>query len=120
MSALRPDSLARKVWQRAGGKIVPYGEFAAWYFTERVEAAVIDYVSDLRDAILVTTRPALNLISARRGSSSVIGVAQEHVNLASYREAVREQIIRTRPSDEADHGADTDARSVPAHSPPSR
>ncbi|UBU10229.1 glycosyltransferase family 4 protein [Nonomuraea gerenzanensis] len=88
------DSLARKVWRRARGKIVPYGEFAAEYFTERVEAAVIDYVSGLRDGILVTTRPALNLIAARRASSSVIRVAQEHMNLASYHERVREQIAR--------------------------
>ncbi|MEO3868216.1 glycosyltransferase family 4 protein [Nonomuraea sp. B12E4] len=88
------DSLARKVWRRARGKIVPYGEFAAEYFTERVEAAVIDYVSSLDDGILVTTRPALNLISARRGSGKIIRVAQEHMNLASYHEAVREQIAR--------------------------
>ncbi|GAA1684066.1 hypothetical protein GCM10009733_095640 [Nonomuraea maheshkhaliensis] len=89
-----PDSLARKVWRRARGKIVPYGEFAAEYFTERVEGAVIDYVSSLTDGVLVTTRPALNLISARRTPASVIRVAQEHMNLASYHEAVREQIAR--------------------------
>ncbi|GAA3097250.1 glycosyltransferase family 4 protein [Nonomuraea salmonea] len=88
------DSLARKVWRRARGKIVPYGEFAAEYFTERVEGAVIDYVSELRDGILVTTRPALNLIAARRANAGVIRVAQEHMNLASYHEAVREQIGR--------------------------
>ncbi|KAB8195918.1 glycosyltransferase [Nonomuraea phyllanthi] len=88
------DSLARKVWRRARGKIVPYGEFAAEYFTERVEGAVMDYVSSLSDGILVTTRPALNLISARRGGKGVIRVAQEHMNLAAYHPAVREQIAR--------------------------
>ncbi|TDD25975.1 glycosyltransferase family 4 protein [Nonomuraea diastatica] len=88
------DSLARKVWRRARGKIVPYGEFAAEYFTERVEGAVIDYVSELQGGILVTTRPALNLISARRGSRKVIRVAQEHMNLGSYHPAVRDQISK--------------------------
>ncbi|MFG1613780.1 glycosyltransferase family 4 protein [Nonomuraea wenchangensis] len=88
------DSLVRKVWRRARGKIVPYGEFAAEWFTERVEAAVMDYVSSLNDGILVTTRPALNLISARRASRKVIRVAQEHMNLGAYHEAVREQIAR--------------------------
>ncbi|MGP3933157.1 glycosyltransferase family 4 protein [Nonomuraea sp. KM88] len=88
------DSLARKVWRRARGKIVPYGEFAAEYFTERVEGAVIDYVSGLEGGILVTTRPALNLISARRGSRKVIRVAQEHMNLGSYHPAVREDIAK--------------------------
>ncbi|MEU6715080.1 glycosyltransferase family 4 protein [Nonomuraea sp. NPDC046802] len=88
------DSLARKVWRRARGKIVPYGEFAAEYFTERVEGAVMDYVSSLKDGVLVTTRPALNLISARRAPRSVIRVAQEHMNLAAYHQAVRDQIAR--------------------------
>ncbi|TMS00645.1 glycosyltransferase family 4 protein [Nonomuraea basaltis] len=88
------DSMARKMWRRARGKIVPYGEFAAEYFTERVEAAAIDYVSSLRDGTLVTTRPALNLISARRAGKGVLRVAQEHMNLAAYHPAVREQIAR--------------------------
>ncbi|MFI7611325.1 glycosyltransferase family 4 protein [Nonomuraea terrae] len=89
-----PDSFARKVWRRARGKIVPYGEFAAHYFTQRVEGALIEYVSSVEDGILVTTRPALNLVSARRGSSKAVRVAQEHMNLASYHPAVREHITR--------------------------
>lgn len=92
--AVETDSLARKVWRRARGKIVPAGEFAASYFTERVERAVIEYVSPLSDGILVTTRPALNLIAARRATSGVIRVAQDHMNLGSYRKPVREEIAR--------------------------
>ncbi|MEV0590153.1 glycosyltransferase family 4 protein [Nonomuraea cavernae] len=88
------DSLGRKVWRRLRGKMVPWGEFAAEYFTERVEKAVIDYVSGLDDGILVTTRPALNLISARRAPKSVIRVAQDHMNLAAYPEPVRKEIAR--------------------------
>src|SRR5690606_25608564 len=91
---IEKDSLARKVWRRARGKIVPAGEFAAGYCTERVERAVIEYVAELNDGILVTTRPALNLISARRAGSGVIRVAQDHMNLGSYRKPVRDQIAR--------------------------
>ncbi|MBB4913578.1 glycosyltransferase family 4 protein [Streptosporangium saharense] len=89
-----PDSLGRRAWRRLRGKVVPSGEFAAAYFTERVERAVIDYVSSLRDGVLVTTRPALNLISARRTPRSVVRVAQEHINLATHPEAVRREIAR--------------------------
>ncbi|MEU0564618.1 glycosyltransferase family 4 protein [Nonomuraea sp. NPDC005983] len=92
--SVKADSLARKVWRRARGKIVPYGEFAAGYFTERVERAVMDYVSSLRDGILVTTRPALNLISARRAGRGVVRVAQEHMNLAAYPDTIRSEIAR--------------------------
>ncbi|MFC3980699.1 glycosyltransferase family 4 protein [Streptosporangium jomthongense] len=88
------DSLGRRAWRRVRGKVVPPGEFAAAYFTERVERAVADYVSSLRDGVLVTTRPALNLISARRTPRSVVRVAQEHINLATHPETVRRQIAR--------------------------
>jgi glycosyltransferase involved in cell wall biosynthesis len=88
------DSLSRKVWRRVRGKIVPYGEFAAGYFTERVERAVIDHVSSVTDGVLVTTRPALNLIAARRAAKGVILVGQEHMNLGAYAEPVREEIVR--------------------------
>ncbi|GAA4512251.1 MULTISPECIES: glycosyltransferase family 4 protein [Nonomuraea] len=88
------DSLARKAWRRFRGKIVPRGEFAAEYFTERVEKAAMDYVSSLPDGILVTTRPALNLIAARRAPKNVVRVAQEHMNLTAYPDTIRHEIAR--------------------------
>ncbi|MEV0618685.1 glycosyltransferase family 4 protein [Nonomuraea sp. NPDC050404] len=90
----QPDSIARKAWRRVRGKIVPRGEFAADYFTERVEWAAMEYVAGLRDGILVTTRPALNLIAARRAPKSVIKIAQEHMNLSAYPDTIRREIAR--------------------------
>ncbi|MEV4175852.1 glycosyltransferase family 4 protein [Nonomuraea sp. NPDC049709] len=90
----RPDSIGRRAWRRVRGKVVPRGEFAADYFTERVEWAAMEYVSKLRDGILVTTRPALNLIAARRAPKSVIRVAQEHMNLSAYPDTIRREIAR--------------------------
>ncbi|GGK63485.1 hypothetical protein Ppa06_20010 [Planomonospora parontospora subsp. parontospora] len=89
-----PDSTARRVWRRLRGRIVPRGEFAAHYFTERVEKAAIDYVSSVEDGVLVTTRPALNLISARRGPGGAVRIAQEHMNLATHPATVRAEIAR--------------------------
>ncbi|GII58102.1 hypothetical protein Pth03_64910 [Planotetraspora thailandica] len=94
---VRADSAGRRAWRVIRGRIVPPGEFKAGYFTERVERAVIDYVSGLRDGILVTTRPALNLISARRTPESVIRVAQDHMNLGTYPATVRDAIARHYP-----------------------
>ncbi|GGO19723.1 hypothetical protein GCM10010116_39520 [Microbispora rosea subsp. aerata] len=93
-TGIRADSLGRRVWRRLRGKIVPHGEFAAGYFTERVEKAVIDYVASVDDGVLVTTRPALNLISARRAKRNVVRVAQEHMNLGTYPRTIREEIVR--------------------------
>lgn len=93
-AGVRTDSLGRRVWRRLRGKIVPLGEYAAAYFTERVEKAAIDYVASVEDGVLVTTRPALNLISARRAGPGVVRVAQEHMNLGSYPETLRAEIAR--------------------------
>ncbi|MFC4117596.1 glycosyltransferase family 4 protein [Nonomuraea zeae] len=90
----QPDSIGRKAWRRVRGKMVPRGEFAADYFTERVEWAAMEYVSSLSDGVLVTTRPALNLISARRTPKSVVRVAQEHMNLSAYPDSIRREIAR--------------------------
>jgi glycosyltransferase involved in cell wall biosynthesis len=94
---VRADSVGRRAWRVIRGRIVPPGEFKAGYFTERVERAVIDYVSGLKDGILVTTRPALNLISARRTPGSVARVAQDHMNLGTYPATVRDEIARHYP-----------------------
>ncbi|MGW7478789.1 glycosyltransferase family 4 protein [Nonomuraea muscovyensis] len=91
---VRRDSVGRRVWRRVRGRMVPRGEFAADYFTERVERAVMDYVSSLRDGVLVTTRPALNLIAARRAPKGVVRVAQDHMNLDAYPATVRDDIAR--------------------------
>ena len=61
------DSVGRRVWRQDPRQDRARGASSRPpSFTERVERAVIDYVSALNDGILVTTRPALNLISARR------------------------------------------------------
>ncbi|MEW9548989.1 glycosyltransferase family 4 protein [Nonomuraea sp. NPDC050783] len=93
----RPDSVARRAWRRVRGRMVPRGEFAADYFTERVEWAVMRYCAGLRDGVLVTTRPALSLISARRTPPGVVRVAQEHMNLSAYPETIRGEIARHYP-----------------------
>ncbi|MET7331512.1 glycosyltransferase family 4 protein [Nonomuraea sp. NPDC005650] len=90
----QPDTIGRRAWRKVRGKLVPRGEFAADYFTERVEWAAMEYVSGLRDGILVTTRPALNLIAARRAAKGVVKVAQEHMNLSAYPDTIRKEIAR--------------------------
>ncbi|GAA1510888.1 hypothetical protein GCM10009677_49740 [Sphaerisporangium rubeum] len=88
------DSIGRRAWRRVRGKIVPPREYAGRYFTEAVEASVIKYVTSLDDGVLVTTRPALNLISARRATGGVIRVGQEHMNLPTYPHQVSSAIVR--------------------------
>lgn len=75
-------------------RYVPQGEFGYHYFSRHVENAVIGYLRTLRDGILVSTRPALNLLAARFATAGTVRVAQEHMNLATHRGDVRSAIAR--------------------------
>ncbi|MFC4910697.1 glycosyltransferase family 4 protein [Actinomadura gamaensis] len=81
------------------GREVPPGESAyASLFSAAVEDAVIGWMRDREDGVLVTTRPALNLLAARYAPARVVRVAQEHLNLASHRPDVRAAILADYPA----------------------
>ncbi|MFI0421930.1 glycosyltransferase family 4 protein [Spongiactinospora sp. 9N601] len=93
-AGVREPSLAARLARRLRGGAVPRGEFAAHYFTPAVERAVASYIAGLTGGVLVTTRPALNLLSARHAGRGVVRVAQEHMNLSTHRPAVRDAVLR--------------------------
>ncbi|WP_151484840.1 glycosyltransferase family 4 protein [Streptomyces albicerus] len=73
---------------------IPPGEFGAQYFNAYVERSLIRYLRRLRDGVLVSTRPALNILTAQYAPSGVTLVAQEHMNLSVYKKDVRAAIAR--------------------------
>ncbi|MBO1335627.1 glycosyltransferase family 4 protein [Streptomyces sp. VRA16 Mangrove soil] len=79
----------------APGKEIPVGEFGSRYFTRRVEIALADYLRSLTDGVLVTTRPALNFLSATHATNGVVRVAQEHMNHGTHRPDVQQRIVET-------------------------
>jgi glycosyltransferase involved in cell wall biosynthesis len=62
-----------------------------------VDAAIVRYFRSADDGVLVTTRPSLNLLSARTAPRRLIRVAQEHMNLDSHRPKLRAAITRCYP-----------------------
>jgi glycosyltransferase involved in cell wall biosynthesis len=62
-----------------------------------VDFQILRYLRSARDGILVSTRPGLNLLSARVAHRDVIRVAQDHMNLGTYKPALRDAIVRTYP-----------------------
>ncbi|MCG5218782.1 glycosyltransferase family 4 protein [Streptosporangium sp. KLBMP 9127] len=94
-------TLQARVARRLRGRAVPSGEFAIRYFTPEVERAVTGYLAGLRDGVLVTTRPGLNLLAARFGGGAEVRVAQEHMNLATHRPDVRQAVLRHYPKFDA-------------------
>jgi glycosyltransferase involved in cell wall biosynthesis len=61
-----------------------------------VELRLIRYFWSDR-GILVTTRPGLNLLSARYAPRRLIRVGQDHMNLETYRPRLRRAILRNYP-----------------------
>ncbi|KII00050.1 UDP-glucose:polyglycerol phosphate glucosyltransferase [Streptomonospora alba] len=87
----------RERLRQRGGRIVPPGEFGYEAFNRHVEREVIRYLKSVTDGILVTTRPALNILAARYADSRLIRVAQEHMNLGTHRKDVQRAIAHYYP-----------------------
>ncbi|MBA9001218.1 glycosyltransferase family 4 protein [Thermomonospora cellulosilytica] len=79
------------------GTEVPVGEAAKATFTREVEDRFIAFLQTLETDVLVTTRPGLNLMSARHGPRHIVRVAQDHMHLGRYKPAVREAILADYP-----------------------
>jgi glycosyltransferase involved in cell wall biosynthesis len=79
---------------RVPGVLVPKEEAAYKWFTLETEIKLIRYIRSRREGILISTRPALNLLTALFAPPEVVTVGQEHLNLASHQRPVRRQIVR--------------------------
>jgi hypothetical protein len=80
---------------------IPEGEFGHSNFDRQIEVATIEYLQELRDGIVVSTRPALNILVALFATNGVVRVAQEHMNLYTHRKDVRAAIAELYPRCEA-------------------
>lgn len=69
--------------------------FPRWH--PPVDLRLLRYFWAADDGILVTTRPGVNLLSARFAPRRVVKVAQDHMNLATYRPVLRDAIVRAYP-----------------------
>lgn len=81
--------------------LVPEGEFGVRYFNRYVEKVVGTYLEGLTDGILVSTRPALNVLTAHHAPKHLVRVAQEHMNLSVHRPSVVRAIREHYPAFDA-------------------
>jgi glycosyltransferase involved in cell wall biosynthesis len=66
-------------------------------FSGLSDVKLLRYLPSLRDGVLIGTRPALNLAIARLAPASVVRVAQDHLHLAAYPPALRDQMRAEYP-----------------------
>lgn len=51
-------------------------------------------IRGMRSGVLMATRPSLNLLTAEIARPRVVTIGQDHMNLGSYREQIRREIVR--------------------------
>jgi glycosyltransferase involved in cell wall biosynthesis len=83
--------------ERFPSRLVPRDETRFPHFSLGSDAAIAGYLVSRRGGIVVTTRPGLNLLSARFTPRGVVKLGQDHANLRSYKPAVTAQIARWYP-----------------------
>jgi glycosyltransferase involved in cell wall biosynthesis len=63
----------------------------------QVDLTIIRYFRSIPDGVLITTRPALNLLSAWFAPARLIRIGQDHMNLDHYKPELRGAIVRAYP-----------------------
>ncbi|SFF75041.1 Glycosyltransferase involved in cell wall bisynthesis [Actinoplanes philippinensis] len=77
---------------------LPHGrDFRYNRWDPMVDLKIIRYMRSQTDGILISTRPALNLLSAWFGPRRVTRIGQDHMNFSSYKPKLKAQIVRAYP-----------------------
>jgi glycosyltransferase involved in cell wall biosynthesis len=95
----RPDARRRLLRRtRRLPNPLPHGrDFRYSRWDPMVDLKVVRYMRSQRDGVLITTRPALNLLSAWFAPRRVIRIGQDHMNFGSYRARLQDRIVRAYP-----------------------
>ncbi|MFG2652038.1 glycosyltransferase family 4 protein [Streptomyces sp. NPDC048436] len=82
-----------QAWMAARpSELVPAAEVKYNCFSRLTDRRLVRYLRSLDGGVLITTRPALNLLSARFTPASVIRIGQEHLHYDHHKRTLAEQI----------------------------
>jgi glycosyltransferase involved in cell wall biosynthesis len=89
--AARRDPVARvRRWLVSRpSRLITSSEYKHHNFNLLTDVNLLRFLASVRDGILIGTRPGINLAVALLAPDSVVRVGQDHVNLPSYRPALR-------------------------------
>jgi len=87
-----PVSRLRAWLVRRPSKLISSNDYRYENFSLLTDVNLLRFLASVKDGILISTRPGLNLLVARLAPGHVVRVGQDHVNLRSYLSALREQM----------------------------
>ncbi|MEV0405924.1 glycosyltransferase family 4 protein [Actinoallomurus sp. NPDC050550] len=93
---VRPGRFAARL-SRHNSRLVPRGERLWSEVTLRGDYEMWRALRGLDTDVLITTRPAFNLLAARFAPRDVVVVGQEHLHLDAHRPGLREHMSRWYP-----------------------
>ncbi|HEX5619129.1 MAG TPA: glycosyltransferase family 4 protein [Solirubrobacteraceae bacterium] len=87
-----PVSRLRSWLVRRPSKLISSNDYRYENFNRLTDVNLLRFLASVKDGILISTRPGLNLLVARLAPGHVVRVGQDHVNLTSYLTGLRVQM----------------------------
>ncbi|WP_243716953.1 glycosyltransferase family 4 protein [Actinomadura darangshiensis] len=92
--AFAPKGRAARVMARLPSLLTPVDEASFRHMSLWTDVCLLRRLHEAPPDVLVATRPSLALVAAELAPGGVATIGQDHMNLGSYRPALRRQIVR--------------------------